>query len=230
MEINGKTAVVTGPTSGIGLAITEMLLSAGARVIGLARNKDRLLALATKHGASFTGVPLDVSDYTAVSAWAETLNHPVHILINNAGIGLWKKLEHTTFAEWHRVQSTNVDGVFSVTHALLPKMLAADGIKHIISISSVAGLIGNAELTAYNASKFAVRGFSEALMKELRPQGIKVSCIYPGSVQTPFFDALGMKASANALLPEDIADAVKYLLETPDHVLVDELVIRPRNP
>jgi NADP-dependent 3-hydroxy acid dehydrogenase YdfG len=230
MEITGKTIVVTGASQGIGFAIAKTLIEQGATVIGLARSASKLDQAVTELGNRFNAVSLDVTSFDAVQSWAESLQAPVHALINNAGIGLWKNLELTSAEEWNTVMRVNVDGVFNVTRSLLPKILATAGTKHIISISSVAGLIGNPGLTAYNASKFAIRGFSEALMKELRTQHIKVSCVYPGSVDTPFFDKINMPVSKNALRPGDVADAVSYLLKTPDHVLVDELVIRPANP
>jgi len=102
---------------------------------------------------------------------------------------------------------------------------------HIINIASVAGLIGNPQISGYNASKFAVRGFSEALFKELRYDKIKVSCMFPGSIATEFFDkAAGGDTHSNMMMPGDVANTLIHLLETPDNYLINEITLRPLNP
>ncbi|HEX7070048.1 MAG TPA: SDR family NAD(P)-dependent oxidoreductase, partial [Rhodothermales bacterium] len=101
---------------------------------------------------------------------------------------------------------------------------------HIVNIASIAGLLGNPNLAAYNASKFGVRGFSEALMKEVRDDGIKVTCVYPGSVETGFSVITNPAVSTHKMLPEDIASTVVHVLATRDNYLISEVVMRPLRP
>ena len=129
---------------------------------------------------------------------------------------------------------TNVTGLFFCTRAAIPMMKAQNAESgfggHIVNIASIAGLIGNPNISGYNASKFAVRGFSEAIMKELREDGIKVTCIYPGSVETHFADEADASGSKNPMQPEDIADTVVHVIEGPDNYLISEVVMRPLRP
>ncbi len=101
---------------------------------------------------------------------------------------------------------------------------------HIVNIASVAGLVGNPMISAYNATKFGLRGFSEALMKEVREDGVKVTSVCPGSVATNFASIAGSKGSANPMQPEDVASTVIHVLETPNNYLISEVVMRPLKP
>lgn len=101
---------------------------------------------------------------------------------------------------------------------------------HILNIASVAGLLGNPQLSGYNASKFAVRGFSEALFKELRYDQIKVTCMYPGSIATSFFEKAGADTHKNMMQGSDVADTLVHIIETPDNFLINEIMLRPLNP
>jgi len=113
----------------------------------------------------------------------------------------------------------------------MKKQNAASGFGgHIVNISSVAGLLGNPGISTYNVTKFGLRGYSEALFKELRNDGIKVSCAYPGSIETEFFEVAGASISSNPMQPEDVSDSVMHLLESPDNHLISEIVMRPLRP
>jgi short-subunit dehydrogenase len=101
---------------------------------------------------------------------------------------------------------------------------------HIVNIASIAGKIGNPQLSGYNASKFGVRGFSESLFKEVRYDGIKVTCFYPGSIQTKFFSDADSESHANMMQPEDVAEVLINVLETPDNFLINDITMRPLNP
>ncbi len=156
------------------------------------------------------------------------------VLINNAGLGKFGPVDRLSLEDWDVQMNTNLRGVFLCTRAAVPVMKrqnAASGFGgHIVNIASIAGLIGNPNISAYNATKFGVRGFSEAIMKELRDDGIKVSCVYPGSIATEFFQTSGGNPSPNAMTAEDVGRTVMHLIETPDNYLISEVVLRPLRP
>lgn len=234
MNLTDRTAIVTGASSGLGRAIATALTKKGARVYGLARRKSRLEQLQQNLGELFLPVPMDVTDQPAVEEWIDKTfseNLLPDILINNAGLAEIAKVDQLSPDQWHRMIDTNLNAVFYLTRSIVPLMKRNPESCHILNISSIAGLLGNPELSGYNASKFAVRGFSEALFKELRYEGIKVSCLFPGSIATDFFDLSGMgTAHPNMMMPEDVASTVLHLLETPDNLLINEVTMRPLNP
>lgn len=237
MELKNKVSVVTGASSGIGLVLSRQLVQAGAHVFGLARSTDRLEEVRRELGERFHPVPCDVTDAEAVeAAFGRVLDEGgrLDVLINNAGLGRFAAIDELPIEEWDVQIETNLRGVFLCTRAAVPAMKrqnAESGFGgHIVNIASIAGLLGNPRLGAYNASKFGVRGLSEALMKELRSDGIKVTCIYPGSVETNFGEVSGSGGSANPMQPEDVSATVLHVLEGPDNYLISEVVMRPLRP
>lgn len=232
MNINGKTAIITGASAGIGKAFAEALVRKGATVYGLARSGDKLERLQERLGQHFKPVVMDITDKESVFAWVkETFaTQQADILINNAGFGAFASVDELEPQVWDDMLATNLSGVFYLTHALVPNMKANAEVTHILNIASVAGLMGNPQLSAYNATKFGLRGFSEALFKELRGFGIKVTCVYPGSIATDFFEKVGMETHDNMMRPEDVAKTVVNVIETPDNFLIDEITLRPLNP
>jgi NADP-dependent 3-hydroxy acid dehydrogenase YdfG len=237
MILENKVAVVTGASSGLGEAFSAALTRKGATVFGLARRTDRLDEIRTEIGPSFIPLECDVSDESAVNEAFESVHRDgrsVDILINNAGLGKFGPIEDMSTEDWDTQNETNLRGVFLCTRAVIPDMKkrnAETGFGgHIINISSVAGLIGNPMVSAYNATKFGLKGFSEALMKELREDGIKVTCLYPGSVQTEFFEVANVPISARPMTSEDITSTVLHVLEAPDNYLISEIAMRPLRP
>lgn len=237
MNLTDKVAVVTGASSGLGRHFSEHLIDRGAQVFGLARSLDTLNALRDELGDAFHPVRCDVRDEDAVATAFDTVMDArgrIDVLINNAGLGQFGPVDEMDTDTWDVQQETNVRGVFLCTRAAAPVMKqqnAEEGFGgHIINIASIAGLLGNPNLGAYNASKFAVRGFSEATMKELREDGIKVSCVYPGSIETNFFEVADVEMTDNPLQPEDVAQTVLHLIEMPDNHLISEVVMRPLRP
>lgn len=234
MNIKDKIAVVTGASSGIGAEFSRKLMANGATVYGLARSKDHLKKLQEEMGENFIPVKMDVTEYGSIESWVETTfnsSHSPDILINNAGIGLFGKVDELPMKDWKTMIDVNLNGVFYLTRTIVPLMKASDTHSHIINIASIAGLLGNPELSGYNATKFAVRGFSESLFKELRYDKIKVSCMFPGSIATPFFDKAGvMDTHSNMMQPQDVANTLMHLLKTPDNMLINEITMRPLNP
>ncbi|MEX1211483.1 MAG: SDR family oxidoreductase [Balneolaceae bacterium] len=234
MILNGANAIVTGASSGLGRSIASFLTQEGTRVYGMARRTDRLQELQNTLGEAFIPVPMDITDRQAVKDWvARTFNDEQQpdILVNNAGLAHMSAVDKQTDEEWDQMIDTNLTATFTLTRELVPHMKSNPAVCHILNIASVAGLIGNPELSGYNASKFAVRGFSEALFKELRYDGIKVSCMYPGSIDTEFFDKSGMTdRHPNMMHPDDVARTALHLITTPDNLLINEVALRPLNP
>ena len=225
MILTDTVAVVTGASEGIGRATAEALIAAGARVHGLARSEDTLSATARALGDRFVPVVCDVTDAAAVRAAIDAVAAAgrLDMLVNNAGVGRFGNVDAFSEDDWSLLVGTNLTGVFYATRAAVPHMKKA-GSGHIVNVASIAGLVGNAGLSAYNATKFGLRGFSDATMKELRPAGIRVTCVYPGSVATGFGDS---PAKDTAIPPEAVAASILHALEAPASTLVSEIVLRP---
>lgn len=237
MNLNGKTAVVTGGTKGIGRAIAEALVRAGANVCISARDEMEIESAVSDMGglsqeAGVTGMACDVRSFDEVKALMEHAVAEfggVDVLINNAGIGIFASVEELAPEDFRAVLETNLFGVFYCCHEAIPLMKRRGG-GYIINISSLAGVNAHPQMAAYNASKFGLNGFSEALMQEVRHDGIKVSYIMPGSVNTEFG---GDEVSAEKLWqlqPADIARVVLDLLSQEERSLVSRVEIRPSQP
>ncbi|MCY3595199.1 MAG: SDR family NAD(P)-dependent oxidoreductase [Rhodothermaceae bacterium] len=233
MNLRNKIAVVTGASSGLGSEFARHLGSQGSRVYGLARRLNRLKSLEAEIGSEFRPVECDVTDEASVRDAFSGLDR-VDILINNAGLGRFAPIDVQSQEDWTIQMDTNLTGVYLCTRAAVPLMKAQNQQTgfggHIVNIASVAGLVGNANLSAYNATKFGLRGFSEATMKELRGDGIKVTSICPGSVATEFGRVAGSSGAPNPMQPEDIASTVIHVLQSPDNYLISEVVMRPLRP
>lgn len=233
MNIKDKIAIISGASSGLGAAMAQLLTGKGVRVYGLARNKQKLNALKERLGERFTPIPLDISVEAKVQQWVKSTFSDTHvpdILINNAGAGYLSTFDKLTSGQWHAMINTNLNGLFYLTSTVVHLMKKKDTSSHIINIGSILGKTTTNKSAAYSATKFAIQGFSEALGKELRNDGIKVTCINPGSVNTHFFEDSGIEPHENMLDPEDIARLIVNILETPDNMLIDELTLRPLQP
>jgi NAD(P)-dependent dehydrogenase (short-subunit alcohol dehydrogenase family) len=237
MDLTNAVAVVTGASKGLGAHLARTLANQGATVYGLARSTDKLDALQDDLGTAFRPVACDVRKEDQVASAFETVNTEagrLDALLNNAGLGQFGPVDDLDTDAFDVQMDTNVRGVYLCTREAVPMMRAqneATGFGgHIVNIASIAGLLGNPNISAYNASKFAVRGFSEAVMKEVREDGIRVTCLYPGSVDTNFFDVAGVEMTENPLRPEDVAATVQHVLESPTNHLISEVVMRPLRP
>lgn len=236
MDWSSTVAVVTGGTTGIGFAVAEALAARGARVAFCGRSEQSVAGAAARlssHGTAI-GVPCDVREERSVAAFAATVRQRLGapaLLVNNAGIAKWGAVAQMSAADFDDVMSTNVRGMFLMTRALLPAMLAA-GQGDIVNVASLAGRNGIAEGSAYSASKHAVLGFSKSLMLEVRKQGVRVIAVCPGSVDTPLFDAAAPFATnrSRMMQPSDVAAAIVAALELDRRTMVSELDIRPANP
>jgi NAD(P)-dependent dehydrogenase (short-subunit alcohol dehydrogenase family) len=233
-DLTGKVAVVTGATRGIGRAIAERLAAHGGNVVIAARREQDCREAAeriTQQGrGKAVGVATDVrrhEDCAKLIAHAVASFGGVDILVNNAGIGGFSPVEQMDVAHWDRVIGTNLNSLFYCTHAALPHLKRAGG--WIINIGSLAGKNAFPGGAAYNASKFGLIGFSEALMQEVRQDNVRVSYIMPGSVATDFEGSA--KSSADWMIqPQDIAQIVIDLLAMPARTLPSRVEVRPSKP
>lgn len=232
MNLKNKIAIVTGASSGLGADFSRRLIEKGAKVYGLARREDRLREMEKSLGDQFYGVVMDITIESDVRHWVATTfqNEKPDILINNAGIGLFGEIEHLASDDWHTMVNLNLNAVYYLTSAVVPLLKSNKSVCHIINIGSVAGRLGNPKLSGYNATKFALGGFSDALMKELREFGIKVTCMYPGSIATEFFKNTGSQIHDRMMQSDDVATVLINVLEMPDNFLIDEIVMRPLFP
>lgn len=233
MILTAKTAIVTGASSGLGAAIAKYLVQHKTRVFGLARSSDKLKTIEAKLGNLFFPVCLDITDQSAVSQWfgqTFTSGYRPDILINNAGAGIFGKIEELPLEQWKRMVDTNLNGMYFLTREVVPLMKNHSDSSHIINIGSILGKTSGMTKSAYSATKFGVQGFSEALFKELRFNNIKVTCFNPGSIETTFFEESGIEPHRNMLQPDDLAKTIVYILQTPDNFLVNDITIRPLDP
>ncbi|MCE2707969.1 MAG: SDR family NAD(P)-dependent oxidoreductase [Algoriphagus sp.] len=212
MELKNKVAVVTGVSKGLGLEIVKLLLEKGVIVAGWGRTQPHFTH------PHFHFFSCDVADESQVDqAYRDTvasLGKDIRILVNNAGFGVAGSLESMSYT----------------TKRLIPAMKAADE-GHILNVASIAGLNGVANFAGYVGTKHAVRGISHSLYMELRDFGIKVSTVYPGSIQTHFFDDIpGMEAHEHMMRPEDVAQTVVQTLETHPNYFVVDVECRPLRP
>ncbi|MFC8419302.1 SDR family NAD(P)-dependent oxidoreductase [Streptomyces sp. NPDC057236] len=236
--LDTKVALVTGASSGIGRATALALSEAGARVAVGGRRAGRLASLAREAAGEVLVLEMDVTDprsvRDAVTATVERFG-ALDIVVNNAGVMLSGAVLGADTAEWTRMVETNLLGSMYTVHSALPHLLAAKGA--VVQISSTSGRVSSAASGAYAATKFGITAFSEALRQEVTEQGVRVVVIEPGFVSTELTShitdpvmqaaAKSMAESMRTLDPDDIAAAVLYAVTQPDHVAVNEILIRP---
>jgi NAD(P)-dependent dehydrogenase (short-subunit alcohol dehydrogenase family) len=234
--LTGKVAVVTGGSRGIGLATARALLDGGARVAITATSDDTLRsagqALGRLAGAGdFLTLRADVrrkDDVTRALGSAADHFGGIDVLVNNAGVGLFRAVADMSSDEWRAIIDTNLTGVFYCSQAVLP-LLRARGGGWIVNISSLSATRPFANGAAYCASKAGLVAFSESLMQEARHEGIRVACVLPGSVRTGFMGRSGTEGEWK-LAPDDVAHAIVDLLAYPPRSLPSRIEIRPSQP
>ena len=234
-DLTGKVAVITGASSGIGGATARLLVDEGVRVVLVARRKDRIDALVEELGDAAIAIAADVGDLAQVATLFDTVRERfggLDLLFNNAGMGINGPFADTKPEDWKTQIDVNLYGVLNCTHAAIPLLKGREGAM-ISSVSSVGGRYGIAGWSIYNATKFAVVGFHDALRKELGADGIRVSLIEPGAVWTEWGhnvpeDAMReRRETVDALTAEDVAQALVYAFAQHPRVLVEEILIRP---
>lgn len=240
--LDGQVALVTGASSGIGEATAELLADEGASIVLAARRSEDLNALADRietAGGDALPVETDVTDEDQIRELIDTIEEEygrLDVLINNAGVMLLSPIESADTDDWEQMLDVNVLGLMDTTQAALPLLKESEA-GHVVNLSSVAGRKAYAGSGAYNASKFGVTAFSEALRQETLDDDIRVTSIEPGVVDTelqehiPDEDAREeneeMLESMTPLEGEDIARAIRYAVTQPAHVDVNEILIRP---
>jgi NAD(P)-dependent dehydrogenase (short-subunit alcohol dehydrogenase family) len=227
-----KRAIVTGGSRGIGRAIAEALLREGATVTICGKTHSLVERTIAELGGApkIFGLAADVSDDKQVSGlfkFADQSMGGLDILVNNAGIGIFRPVGELTVEDWRKTLDTNLNGVFYCCREALPRLRHSGG-GAIVNVSSLAGKNPFAGGAAYNASKFGLNGFSEALMLDHRTDRIRVTYVMPGSVDTDFSPRSG-RASWK-IAPEDVAEAVLLALRMPERTTVSRIEMRPSIP
>jgi 3-oxoacyl-[acyl-carrier protein] reductase len=230
--LTGKRAVVTGGTRGIGRAIAEALIREGASVTICGRTSAVVETAVSELGGSPAafGKAIDVSDATQVSELFNFVDQAMgglDILVNNAGIGIFRPVGDLTIEEWTETLNTNLTAVFYCCREAIPRLRHSGG-GAIVNVSSLAGRNPFAGGAAYNASKFGLNGFSEALMLDHRTDRIRVTYVMPGSVDTDFSPR--SERSSWKMAPEDVAEAVLLALRMPERTTVSRIEMRPSIP
>ena len=236
MELEGRVVLVTGAGRGIGRALAHAFAGAGAKVALLGKTKKNLLEVQKElkdSGAPTVVLAADVSDEGAVSravAAAEQQLGPVDVLVNNAGIFVLAPVEKMDTVAFDRTLAVNLRGPFLMSRAVLPGMKSRKR-GHIVNISSTAGRRGFAGGGAYCASKFGLAGLTEAMRYEARASNVRVTCVYPSTVNTDLVKKAGMElAPERAIQPEDVANAVVSLVAMDDRAMTTALEIWQTNP
>jgi NADP-dependent 3-hydroxy acid dehydrogenase YdfG len=242
-DLEGKVAIVTGASSGIGEATALELAREGAAVALVARRHDRLVELADqieKDGGKALPIEADVSDHGKIEALVTQVAGQfggLHILINNAGVMLLGPVEGADVEEWRRMIDVNLLGLLYCTREALPVIRDSGG-GHIVNVSSVAGRQANLGSAVYNLTKWGVTGFSEALRQEAMHSNIRVTCVEPGFTDTELQGHNQHPAVVEAvekmrdeigdlLAAEDIARSIVYAVSQPEHVAINEVLVRP---
>ena len=229
-------AVVTGATRGIGWAISEALVARGGRVVVSSRTASDVEAsarqLSEQGPGEAHGIVCDVrqpEQCTGLVQGAVDRFGRLDVLVNNAGLGRFAPIQELDPEDWDLQIRTNLDGAFHCSRAAVPHLIEAGG-GWIVNIGSLAGRNAFSGGVAYNASKWGLLGMSEAMMLDLRHQGVRVTCVMPGSVNTHFFGGEPDPDASWKLQPEDVAQAVLDLLSFPDRALPSRIELRPTRP
>jgi 3-oxoacyl-[acyl-carrier protein] reductase len=235
--LSGKVAVVTGGTRGIGRAIAERLLREGASVAICGRTResvDRALHTMQPADGKLFGEPADLTNADEVARFFQAVDARfggLDILVNNAGQGVFRKVADMTPEDWHRNIDLNLSGAFYCSREALVRFRTR-GAGFIVNISSLAGKNAFSSGAGYNASKFGLNGFTEALMLDHRHDNVRVSCIMPGSVDTGFSGSPTNRSGDTSwmIATEDVAEAVALVLRMPSRTMVSCIEMRPSRP
>ncbi len=239
-EQDGSIAIVTGGTRGIGHAVVEGLLERGGRVFFCGRDAATVARVegewierfAMRESPRVWGAAVDVRDPVAVQAFVARANEQgnLDLLVNNAGVGRFGAVDEMSLAAWHEVVETNLSGCFYFLREVAARM-KPQGSGWIVNVGSLASKNAFAGGAAYNASKFGLLGLSEAAMLDLRPFGVRVATILPGSVDTEFGHPRGAEEDRSwRLTPHDVARMILHLLDYPQGALPSSVEMRPTFP
>ncbi len=225
-----RTVLVTGASSGIGRAIAKHLLQQGHHVLGVSRDRNKFI----KQQDNFTPVQLDLSQLKALPQQAKELEQAfpaIDAVVFCAGMGQFGSLEEFSYSQIEQLMAINFTSQAFLVRALLPG-LKRKGQGDLIFIGSEAALKGSRKGAVYCASKFALRGFSQALREECGKSNVRVCLINPGMVKTDFFQQLSFEPGvdpSNYIVPEDVAEAVSYVFNSRTGMVIDEINLSPLN-
>lgn len=242
-RLAGQVALVTGASSGIGEATAVELAAQGARVLLVARRADRLAAVAERIGANARVLVADIAERGVPERLVQdaiAAEGRLDILVNAAGVMLNGPAIERPLSEWEQMVDLNLTALLAMTKAALPHLVEAAkgsrGVADVVNISSIAGRVATRTATVYNATKFGVTAFSEALRQELARDNVRVSVVEPGAVRTELFQHQAPAAQERLsraladveyLHPEDLAETIAYIVTRPRRVALAEVVIRP---
>ncbi len=239
-SLDGRRVLITGASSGIGEATAEAIVAEGGKVALGARRKDRLDALAERLGADAVAIEADIADEGQARALVERSSNEMgglDGLVNNAGVMLLGLIQGADTDEWRRMVNVNLLGLLYCTHAAVPVMRDGGG-GDVVNVASVAGRIAAMGAAVYNMTKWGVVGFSEGLRQEVLHANVRVTCVEPGFVETELqghnqnpvvveqIDKMQQQIG-DLLQADDIADAIAYAVTRPQHVSINEVLVRP---
>jgi 3-oxoacyl-[acyl-carrier protein] reductase len=234
--MTNKICLVTGGTRGIGRAIAKVLLEEGAQVAICARDQaaveQAVSELAAETSGKVAGKAADVRNHEDVAGlfrFVDAQFGGLDVLVNNAGLGVFKSVSDLSVEDWQLTLETNLSGVFYCCREAFPRFKTRGG-GYIVNVSSLAGKNPFAGGSAYNASKFGLNGFSEAMMLDKRNDNVRVSYIMPGSVATEFSGHGTDSGSDWKIQPEDIGEIVRTLMRMPERTLISRIEVRPSRP
>ncbi len=234
--MKNKICLVTGATRGIGRAIAKMLLEEGAQVAICGRDQSALdkavKELGAETGGKVAGKAADVRNHEDIAGLFRYIDSEfggLDVLVNNAGVGVFRSVSDLSVEEWLLTLETNLSGVFYCCREAFPRFKTRGG-GYIVNISSLAGKNPFAGGSAYNASKFGLNGFSEAMMLDKRNDNVRVSYIMPGSVATEFSGHGSDSGQDWKIHPDDVAEIVRSLMRMPERTLISRVEVRPSRP
>lgn len=232
-----KTILISGASSGFGLAISELLIKEGHQVIGLARRQQRLSEIQDQLGDQFKGIQCDVSELEQVQQALKKITQPIDVLVNNAGFALGLEPAHqSSISDWHQMVQTNITGLLNLTHQVLPGMVSQKN-GHIINLGSVAGEYPYPGGNVYGATKAFVDQFTHNLRADLLGHPIRVTNLAPGLCSGTEFSNVRFRGDTEkvkkvyegieAITPKNIAEMISWLISTPSHLNVNYLEVMP---
>jgi len=230
-----KVIVISGVTSGVGEELSRTFIDLDWLVVGLARNKEKLKKLTHEFGKNFTGIETDITNEDSVAASFKFINSQfkkITLLVNNAAVFKMEKFSQCSFNDINSMIDTNLKGAMYCTLEAVQIMKASSHSARIINIASVAAIHGIKGQAIYCASKFGLNGFAEALNQELIQEGISITTLYPGGINTPLWNETNPYPGENKeeiLQPKDVVSVIKYVSELESRIILKNLTIFPSN-